>query len=141
MQDYIAIERIWQDTDFFEIKLTCVSDIITAIAKVYTSNESIDDLSDKIKSFINGNVKECFWENGERGDGTTACVSMKFFQGDELGHIKIEVFMELDDGGKFSKHNCCFYVNTELGLLTEFQKDLSKIKSQQLGEKVVLNQI
>lgn len=140
MQDYIAIERIWQDIDFFEIKLTCVSDIVTAITKVYTSNESIDDLSDKIKSIINGNVKECFWENGERGDDTTAYTSMSFFQGDKLGHIKIEVFMELDDGGDFSKHNCCFYVNTELGLLIEFQKNLYKIKRQQLGEKVVLNQ-
>ena len=140
MQDYIAIERIWQDSDFFEIELTCCSDIITAVSKVYTSNESIDNLSDKIKNFINGDVKDCFWENGERGDNTTACVSMNFFREDKLGHIKIEVFMELDDGGKFSKHNCCFFVNTELGLLAEFQKNIFKIKNQQLGEKVVLNQ-
>ena len=141
MQDRIEIERIWQDNDYFEIQVTCISDIITATTKVYTYNENIDRLSDEIKGLINGNVNECFWENGEKGDSTTAYISMKFNKRDKLGHIKIEVFMELDDGGEFSKHNCCFYVNTELGLLMEFQRNLYKIKSQQLGEKIILNQI
>jgi len=140
MNDYIEIERIWQDIDFFEIKITCISDSITATTKVYTTDENFDDLSDIIESFIHDNNNECYWENGEKGDDTTACVSLRFYKEDKLGHIKIEVYMELDDGGKFSKHNCCFYINTELGLLLEFHKNLFKIKTRKLGEKIVLNQ-
>jgi len=141
MRDCIVMERIWQDDYYFQIKIDCISEFVSATTKVYTSNQCIDELSQSIKNFLSGKANECFWLNGEKGDETTACVSMKISHKDKLGHIQIEVYMEINDGGRLSEHNCCFYVNTELGLLTEFQKDLYKIKNQQLGAKVILNHI
>ena len=66
---------------------------------------------------------------------------LKFFHKDKLGHIQIEVYMELDDGGIFSSHNCCFYVSTELGLLLKFNKALYLFKEQQLKQKITLNML
>lgn len=54
------------------------------------------------------------------GDNTTPCVSFSFIRSDLLGHVLIQVTMELDDGAPLSEHNCCFYVKTELGLLHSF---------------------
>ena len=59
---------------------------------------------------------------------------------DRLGHILIEVYMELDDGGSYSTHNCCFYLNTEMGLLERFCNKLPKLKQEPLGIEVILNE-
>ena len=64
---------------------------------------------------------------------------MKMMHKDKRGHIQIEVYMELQDGGSFAEHHCCFYVNTEIGMLMEFGKNLQKIKQPILGRKIRLN--
>ena len=66
-------------------------------------------------------------------------VSLNFLHKDKLGHLLVEVYMELDDGGKLSIHNCCFYINTEVGLLTEFCERLPRLKKGSLEATVVLN--
>ena len=48
--------------------------------------------------------------------------------------------MELDDGGEFSDHNCCFYINTEYGLLQRFRDQLPKLKQPELFSVVRLNE-
>lgn len=139
MGDYIEFERIWQDNDFFEMKITCSSDYITATTNIYTTNQSINNLINGLCTFIHGKIDTCFWKNGEKGDDTTAYVSMEFIKKDSFGHIQIEIYMELNDGGSPSKHHCCFFVNTELGLLEKFQKDFHKIQMPFLGTKIALN--
>lgn len=62
-----------------------------------------------------------------------------FFREDELGHIAIEVFAELDDGGDYSKHNCCFFVRTEYGLLMNFCDHLVQLKNGSVGCEIRLN--
>lgn len=61
------------------------------------------------------------------------------FRDDELGHIAIEVFAELDDGGDYSKHNCCFFVRTEYGLLMNFCDHLDQLKNGSVGCEIRLN--
>lgn len=139
MKDYIEIERIWQSDYYFQVKITCISESITVTNKIYTSNECIDELFSNLEDFLDGKVKECLWLNGEKGDGSTACVSFEFSHKDKLGHILVEVYIEIDDGGNYSNHNCCFYVNTEIGLLSDFKNDLWRIKEPRLGEKIALN--
>ena len=85
------------------------------------------------------NAKEFFWENGKKGDDSNACITFEFIHKDRLGHILIEVYMELDDGGNYSSHNCCFYLNTEIGLLEKFCQKLPTLKRELLGIEVVLN--
>lgn len=139
MVDYIDIHKLWQDDELIQLRIVCSSVVITASAKIYVSNSLIDDLIYQIKQFLNGEVEESFWANEEKGNNSTACVSLRFFHKDKLGHILIETFMELDDGGDYSDHNCCFYLNTEIGLLTEFCKKLPQLKKNEPGSKLVLN--
>ena len=140
MTDYISMEKIWQDVFCYQIKITCASSCVVATNEFYTSDDSIDDLFNGLNDFIIGKTKEFLWENGEKEDHSTACITLKFIHKDKLGHILIEVYMELDDGGSYSSHNCCFYLNTELGLLEEFCKKLPTLKLELLGIEVVLNE-
>ena len=96
MNDYIVFERIWQDMFYFKILVTCKSDYVTAQMGIYTSNMDIEKLCEKLDSF-------------------TPCISLRL-EKNELGHVRIEVYMEIEDGGALSRHNCCFFVNTELSL-------------------------
>lgn len=136
--DNIIFRKIWQDDDVMELTVECSSPIITATSEIYVSDSLIDELISEITRFLNGN-KEGFWANEERGDASTACVSFRFFREDELGHIAIEVFAELDDGGDYSKHNCCFFVRTEYGLLMNFCDHLAQLKSGSGGYEIQLN--
>lgn len=79
-----------------------------------------------------------YWGNGEKVGGYTPYLSLRFSCRDKLGHITIEVYMEIDDGGSPDKHNCCFYVDTEIGLLQKFGKDLERINTPVLEIKVSL---
>lgn len=113
MDDYLSIQKIWQDTDFAEFEITGSSPVITAKTAVYMTDSLIDELFRQITRFLSGEVEECRWANKERGDNSTACLSLRFLRKDRLGHVLAEVYMELDDGGEFNDHNCCFYINTE----------------------------
>ena len=124
MEDNITLRKIWQDDDVIELTVVCSSPIITATSEIYVSDSLIDEL---------------IWANEERGDASTACVSFRFFREDALGHIAIEVFAELDDGGDYSKHNCCFFVRTEYGLLMNFCDHLDQLKNGSVGCEIRLN--
>ena len=138
MCDYISITRIWQDNDLFMIEVECKTELITVRGKIYTSNELIDDLRSKIEMFLSGSEDSVLWQNGIRGDEATPCVSFFFSHKDKLGHVQVEVFMEIDDGGYLSSHNCCFYINTEYGLLYTFRDKLQLLKANTIGVKVIL---
>ena len=73
-----------------------------------------------IKQCLDEKNAEGLCANEDRGNASTACVSSRFFWKDKLGHIGVEVFAELDDGGDYTEHNCCFFVSTEYGLLMNF---------------------
>jgi len=143
MKDYIMIRKIWQDEvdDLFSIQMVACSNVIWAQTSSYSGNIAIDDLLSKLNDFINGKVDEVLWENGEKGDETTTFLSLKFFHKNKLEHVRVEVYMELDDGGEFSEHSCCFYVETERGLLEKFYKNLHLLKEPDLGIEIVLNEM
>ena len=138
MADNLIITRLWQDIEFFQIEIECKTELIAVRGKVYTTDDLIDDLCNKIEAFLSGYMDSTCWRNGMRGDTTTPCIAFHFSHKDELGHVLIEVFMEIDDGGTLSTHNCCFYINTEVGLLYQFKENLPKLKAPQLGIRVSL---
>lgn len=139
MSDYIDIQKLWYDNELAQLAIVCSSAVITASTKIYVTDALIDDLIYQIKQFLSGQVIESYWANEEKGDDSTACVSLRFLTKDKLGHVLIEAYMELDDGGTYSSHNCCFYLNTEIGLLERFCKSLSRLKQKTSGIRVVLN--
>lgn len=76
MDDYLSIQKIWQDTDFAEFEITGSSPVITAKTAVYMTDSLIDELFRQITRFLSGEVEECCWANKERGDNSTACMSL-----------------------------------------------------------------
>lgn len=135
----IIFKKIWQDSELMELETICSSGVITAISKIYVSVSLLDELIFQIKSFLEGHITEGAWANENKGNDSTACVTFRFLKKNKLGHIWIEVFMELDDGGDYSKHNCCFYIDTEIGLLANFCDDLTKLKGNFTEIEVQLN--
>ena len=49
--DFISIERVWEDRDFFEIEIVAQSKDICAKTKSYTMRESINKLATRFASF------------------------------------------------------------------------------------------
>lgn len=139
MEDNIVFKKIWQCDGAIELKVNFSSSVVTVTSNIYVSNSLIDKLIFQIKQFLNGNIEEGLWENEDRGNASTACVSLRFFRKDKLGHIIIEVFAELDDGGNYAEHNCCFFVSTEEGLLMNFCENLAKLKINPVGYVIQLN--
>ncbi len=139
MKDNIIFKKLWQDTEVIQLKVTCSSSIVVVTSKIYVSVQLIDELIFQIKQFLNGNKEETFWANEEKGNTSTTCVSLRFIKKDKLGHIVVEVFAELDDGGDYTEHNCCFFVNTEYGLLMSFCENLVQLKENLAGYEIHLN--
>ena len=139
MKDNIIFSKIWEDEDIIALKVVCFSSVVTITSQIYVSVSLIDELVCQIKQFLDGNIEEGLWANEEKGNDTAACVSLRFFNKDKLGHIIIEVFAELDDGGSFTEHNCCFFVGTEYGLLMDFSKRLLRLKDHPAGCEIWLN--
>ncbi len=139
MEDNIVLKKIWQDNDAIELRVVCSSPVITITSKIYVSESLIDELICQIKQFLDGNNEEGLWANEDKGTDSTACVSLRFFRKDKLGHIVIEVFAELDDGGDYAEHNCCFFVGTEYGLLMNFCGSLFHLKNAPVGYEIQLN--
>ncbi len=139
MRDYIDIQKLWCDNELAELAIVCSSSVITASAKIYVTDALIDDLVQQIEQFLNGQVIESYWANEEKGGDSTVCVSLRFLPKDKLGHVLIEVYMELDDGGDYGIHNCCFYLNTEIGLLERFCGKLPQLKQKTSKTRIILN--
>lgn len=138
MRDNIIFTKLWQDHEVIELKVVCLSSVATITSRIYVSDALIDELICQIKQFLEDNDKEGLWANEGRGNDSVACLSLRFFRKDKLGHIVIEVFAELDDGGDYTTHNCCFYVNTEYGLLMSFCENISRLKENPIGCEVQL---
>lgn len=139
MQDNIIFSKTWEDDCVIELKVVCSSSVATITSQIYVSDSLIDELICQIKQFLDGNIEEGLWANEVKGNDSTACVSLRFLSKDKLGHINIEVFAELDDGGNFTEHNCCFFVGTEYGLLMNFCERLAFLKNQPVGCEIRLN--
>lgn len=139
MKDNIILRKVWMNNDMAEVEVICSSSMATAVSKIYVCDEIIDELRREIDLFLRGCMKEGFWISGEFGNDSTACVSFRFIRKDRQGHIWVEVFMELDDGGGFDTHNCCFYVNTEYGMLMNFCKSLHYLITNPTGFELRMN--
>lgn len=137
--DNLSIERIWEDTDFFEIEAVAQSKIIRANMRSYTTANALNELASRLTTFPNNLTDRYVWENGVKGDESTPFLSLEFWCEDKRGNILIEVYMELDDGASYAKHNCCFFIRTEVGLLNSFGKSLYLLNESGIGKKAILN--
>jgi hypothetical protein len=139
MADNICFEKVWQDELAFKLKVTCKTEFIAVSAGIYAADEDIGELQNAIQEFLYQKIDNRRWMVGAWGDSSVAAMSLEFRYQDKQGHILIEVFLELDDGGSLDEHHCCFYVKTEWGLLDAFCRYLDRLKAWGIGARVELN--
>ena len=133
----ISIERIWQDNDFFEIKVTATTQSARATTNVYVTDADILQLSSALANFPQGKDSEISWQVSESA-AIEKSLSLKVLPKDKKGHLLVEVYMIIKDGGCGEDHHCCFYIQTEIGLLNTFGKRLLAINKPILGTQIAL---
>lgn len=141
MEDNIIFSKVWEDDCLIELRVTCTSSAASVISSIYVSDDSINELICKIRQFLYSKDSDetSSWSSIGSEDGSVACVSLRFLKKDTLGHIAVEVFAVIDDGGSYAEHHSCFFVNTEYGLLTNFCNRLVQLKENPVGYEIQLN--
>ena len=90
------------------------------------SDVSLNEIGENICSYVNNYSKACYLEFGNKEGNFTPAFSMKLSPADWHGHVKIEVDLEINDNDTRA-HRCCFYVNSELGLVEQMGKTLKRL--------------
>ena len=136
--DVLSLEKIWKDNEFYEVEFKASSEFVGVKTKAYVIPEKISELAKRLSDFPESKNDEFYWESGTKGEGYAPCFSLGF-KCDDCGHVKIEVYCEIDDGASLEKHNCCFFVKSEIGLVNRFGKSLFNINNGEIGAKAELN--
>ncbi len=131
MSDYIRILKKSYEDNILQLNVVCANQIIIANSNFYVFDGVFEDLLFNINSFKNQKINQFYWENCPKGSKYTPTIAFSFSNEDMCGHILIECFLEIDDGGSTDNHNCCFYVRTELGMLDDFFVSLSQLMTSE----------
>lgn len=135
--DNIIFEKIWQDNSFIELKISAKSEFASAYQSCYVQDKALEEIAVKICNFAENHDEACYLEFGKKEGNYTPAFSMCILPADLSGHIKIEVDIEIADNDTRS-HRCCFYVNSELGLVERLGMNLKKLIIEQEGCEVSL---
>lgn len=128
----IIFEKIWQDGDLIELKITAISEYANVFQSCYVENKFLKGITIIISEYIKNYDEECYIEFGKKDGNFTPAFSMKFLSADTRGHVKIEVDLEIADNDTRA-HRCCFYVDSELGLIEKLGKELSVLGDKEVG--------
>lgn len=134
----IKITKEWEDASLLELKIEAVSEYISANQLCYIQDMDLEKNGVKIKEYSYEFSKSCYVEFGKKTGKYTPAFSLEFLPADKSGKIKIEVDMEIADNEE-RKHRCCFYVDSEIGLVEQFGLKLIQMAAQNTLEEVNLN--
>ena len=138
MNDNITIEKIWQEDDLIELNIKCSAECIIANQTCYIQASDLKDICEQITKCVRQSQQNCYVEFGKKEGNYTPAFSMDISEINASGNVKIEVDMEIADND-IRKHRCCFYVESELGLLEKFGLKLKKLIEGNIGNQVTLN--
>lgn len=134
----IIFEKIWQDENLIELKVSASSEFVSAHQSCYVQNSLLENISDKIKNYLDNYHNPCYLEFGQKKGNYTPAFSMCILPIETSGHMKIEVDIEIADNDTRS-HRCCFYVKSELGLIERLGLSLNSLITAPCGEEIYLN--
>lgn len=138
MKDNIIMEKIWEDSDLIELKIICNAEYIEAFQSCYIPIQFLEKVHNEINAYIDNSNQNCYLEFGKKTGNYTPAFSMDILKMDKLGRIKIEVDMEISDNDE-RKHRCSFFIESEIGLLEQFNNKLLKLEKDEIGNKIMLN--
>lgn len=132
----IRIEKIWEDDSCFEIKLSIESEFVSAWQTCYFDAVSFNELSSFINDYCIGECNSNYYESGDKQGNSTPSFSM-CLRDDSKGHVVVEMDLEINDV-EDRTHRCVCNVYSELGLLEQFAKRLSRLVRSEIGFTVSL---
>lgn len=135
--DNIIIEKIWEDESVIELKITAVSNFVTAYQTCYTNEKDIYNISDRINEYVNDFDKDCYISVGNKEGNYTPAFSMDFQKANSSGHVNIEMDIEIADIDNRS-HRCLFFVKGELGAIERLGRNMKYLCSGDIGEEICL---
>ena len=133
--DNIIFEKVWEDENFIEIKITAISKFSTSYQTCYIDESSLEHLTNKLNSYLNDYTKNSYIEFGEKKGNYTPAFSMGLMGADVSGHVKIEVDIEIDDVDDRS-HRCKYFVESELGAIERFSQKAFDFYGSQIGTSI-----
>lgn len=137
MQDNLIFEKIYQDDNLIELKISAFSEYVSAYQNCYIQDTALLYIAKKICNYTHHYEESYYLEFGHKEGDYTPAFSMELLPADSFGHVKIEVDLEINDNDTRA-HHCPFYVNSELGLVEQFGKSLERLVHEPVGGKVSL---
>ncbi|MCI9127983.1 MAG: hypothetical protein HFG28_12560 [Eubacterium sp.] len=135
--DNIIFEKIWQDQNLIELKISANSEYVSAYQSCYIQDKNLEEIAEKLCYFVENYTVDCYLEFGKKEGSYTPAFSMYLLPANMSGHVKIEVDIEIADNDTRS-HRCCFYIKSELGLIEKLGIALKDLITDQEGSKVSL---
>ena len=135
--DNIIFEKVWQDGHLIELKISANSEFASAYQSCYVQDTLLQEISEKIQSYVDNYGEFCYLEFGKKEGNYTPAFSMCILPADTSGHIKIDIDIEIADNDTRS-HRCSFYVKSELGLIEQLGIALKDLVKAPEGIKVSL---
>lgn len=136
--DNIIFEKLWQDENLIELKISANSEFVSAYQSCYIQDIKLQENSEKIHEYVNNYNLSCYLEFGKKEGNYTPAFSMCILPLETSGHVKVEVDIEIADNNS-RLHRCCFYVKSELGLIEKLGISLKNLITTSVGKEISLN--
>ncbi|MDR3060714.1 MAG: hypothetical protein LBU57_01210 [Dysgonamonadaceae bacterium] len=133
----IIFKKVWQDADIINIKISAVSKFATAYQTCYIQVPALIDAGEKLAKYTNTDDLNLYIEFGHKDGKYTPAFSMNISKVDALGHLNIEVDIEIADNNE-RNHRCWYFVTAELGALGILGEQLKNIATADVGEECSL---
>ncbi|MBY6035779.1 hypothetical protein KUV80_03910 [Fictibacillus nanhaiensis] len=129
----IRMTKIWEDVDFYEIRMEFEGNYCSVLIDFYTTNEDLEEFRQGIENFSNLNMTEFKWTSGNDIENVTHFLSLRFFKHNDRGHIGIEIIADNKMEKPYHMRSN-FFIITELNQLDDFVKKLKSLINEEIIE-------
>ena len=136
--DNIIIKKVYDEDGLIELRVQATAEFVNVYQSCYVQSTDLKDYSDVIVEYSKNYSEDCYIEFGNKEGDYTPAFSLNFLKADMRGHVVIEVDMEIADNEERT-HRCCFYVKSELGIVTQFGKLLNELVTSEINTEVKLH--
>lgn len=134
----LSFEKIWEDADFYEVRIFVRTDCAQVNTTTYITPEAIGKLAGGLKDFPRMQDDRFYWENGERGNASMPFISLEFWCKDWRGHVEIKIYLEFADDDIANGYHCYFALSAEVGQLSDFGRALLRLNRPGIGTEIKL---
>lgn len=134
---YLTFERIWSDTEFFEVSITFKNEIICVVANTYVNDEVIHKLSNRIIEYLSLRQDTFSWELGKKGMAG-AYIQFTFLPIDKFGHSVLRCDIDFNNDNENVTKVQGLAITSEISSLDKFASAIPSICFGNEGIKVSL---